>query len=349
MNISEIDKNFTIETSITREGLTFYNIEDEPFTIHGIKMIDGQYRRMPREVAEKVSPGVLSLHTRTSGGRVRFFTDSPYIAIHALIDQPAKMSHMAFIGSTGFDLFADKKYIGSYRPPIDIVDVLDSVVDIAPCNQGKQYTINFPLYSGVKYLYVGIKEGSRLEKATDYTVTTPVVFYGSSITQGGCASRPGNLYQNILSRKLDFDYINLGFSGNARAEDAIAEYISELEMSAFVYDYDHNAPSPEYLLETHEKMFLRIREKNPILPILMLSRPRYYLNEQDQQRLEVVRRTYENALKAGDKNVYFVPGPDMVPEIIRETSLVDGTHPNDSGFVGMAYAIEPVLKKMLCL
>lgn len=349
MNISEIDKNFIIETTINKQNIVFQNIEESPFTVHGIYMSCGLYRRLPEEVAKTVNPGVLYSHTKTAGGRVRFITDSPYIAISAMLHQPSKMSHMPFLGSAGFDLYGDRKYIGSYQPPIDVQEKFESVIDLPEEHRGKQYTINFPLYSGVKYLYIGLRKGSRLEKAPDYTISSPVVFYGSSITQGGCASRPGTSYQGILSNNLDFDYINLGFSGNAFGEETIAEYISNLNMSAFVYDYDHNAPTTEHLLATHEKMFLRIREKNPHLPILMLSRPNYYLTQQEKLRLEIVRKTYENAIKAGDKNVYFIPGPDLVPEYIRQFSHVDGVHPSDSGFAGMAYTIEPVLRKMLRL
>ena len=111
----------------------------------------------------------------------------------------------------------------------------------------RSFVINFPLYTDVCELYLGLEESAKVEAAPDYEIKVPVVYYGSSITQGGCASRPGTSYQAIISRRLNCDYVNLGFSGNAKGEPAIAEYIAGLEMSVFVYDYDHNAPNPEHL------------------------------------------------------------------------------------------------------
>lgn len=345
MDISKIDKNFAIETNIDREGLEFFDVEQAPFSVHGVKMDDGRYRRMPEAVAKATSEGVLHLHANTAGGRVRFITDSPYIAISAKMDAIGRMNHFPLTGSAGFDLYTGTHYLGTYRPPHNIVDSFESVIDIRESGE-REYTINFPLYSDVLKLYIGLKSGSTI-KPVQYSIQKPVVFYGSSITQGGCASRPGNAYQSILSREFDFDYINLGFSGNAKAEEVMSDYISGLDMSVFVYDYDHNAPTVEHLRNTHEKMFKKIRAAHPELPVLMLTRPQYYLADHEVERLEIVRTTYENALAAGDENVYFIPGPDLLIELVRETALVDNCHPNDSGFVSMAHVISKKMKEIL--
>jgi hypothetical protein len=105
-------------------------------------------------------------------------------------------------------------------------------------NKDREWLINFPLYDGINKLWIGIAEGSTLKKAPPFTVSKPVVFYGSSITQGGCASRPGTTYVNYLSRWLNAPVVNLGFCGNAKGEPEMAELISKLDMSAFVLDYD---------------------------------------------------------------------------------------------------------------
>ena len=112
--------------------------------------------------------------------------------------------------------------------------------------------------------------------------------YGSLITQGGCASRHGMSYQSIVSRKFNCDYINLGFSGNAKAEDEITDYIKNLEMFVFVLDYDHNAPTVEYLKNTHEKMFKAVRDAHPDIPVIMMSRPKHFLTEEEKERRKVV-------------------------------------------------------------
>ena len=149
-------------------------------------------------------------------------------------------------------------------------------------------------------------------------------------------------YQAIVSRKFDYDYINLGFSGNAKAEDEIAEYISNLDMSVFVYDYDYNAPSEEHLRRTHEKMFKTIRKKQPFLPVIMMSRPKYYLTDAEQERRSIIEITYKNAVSARDKNVYLIDG-EALTELCKDEGTVDGTHPTDFGFVSMANAVSKIL------
>ncbi|MBQ6823494.1 MAG: hypothetical protein IJP27_02480 [Clostridia bacterium] len=346
MNIEKIDKNFLVDSKIDRKDIVFYDAESAPFSIHGVWKEDGYFRRLPQSVAAATSEGVLHLHTNTAGGRVRFVTDSPYIAIVAKMDGLGKMAHFPFTGSIGFDLYTEKRYLKTFVPPFAATDGFESVIDVQdPCL--REYSINFPLYSNVKQLYIGLKDGSVLEAAPAYETAVPVVYYGSSITQGGCASRPGNTYQSIISRELNCDHVNLGFSGNAKAEDAIADYIAGLEMSVFVYDYDHNAPNVDHLRATHEKMFKKIRAAHPELPVLMLTRPKYYLTDEEKQRLAIVRQTYENAVASGDENVYFIPGPDLLIDLVRESALVDNCHPTDSGFVSMAYVVGNKLKEIM--
>lgn len=120
--------------------------------------------------------------------------------------------------------------------------------------------------------------GSKIGKPTPYSIEKPIVFYGSSITQGGCASRPGNSYTHIICRWLDANMVNLGFSGNAKGEPEMAELISQIDMGALVMDYDHNAPDAEYLLNTHENFFKIIRSNHPYLPVIFVSKPDFDKN-----------------------------------------------------------------------
>ena len=142
------------------------------------------------------------------------------------------------------------------------------------------------------------------------------------------------------------DCINLGFSGNAKAEDEMAQYIKALNMSLFVYDYDHNAPTLEHLSETHSRMFATIRQAQPELPILLLSRPKYRLDQEEKQRLEVIKSTYDTAISDGDRNVYFMDGPTLM-KYAKCDGTVDGCHPNDLGFYSMAKAILPLARSIL--
>lgn len=268
------------------------------------------------------------------------------------------MPHMPFLGSSGFDLYEmDGKYVykGSFVPPVDRTDRYESIIQFGDSRM-RDLTINLPLYDGVDELYVGVRPGASLEKGGSYLLEKPIVYYGSSITQGGCASRPGNCYSNIITRNLDVDHVNLGFSGNAKGEPVMAEYINGLPMSFFFYDYDHNAPTVEHLAATHEAFFLMIREKHPDLPIIMASRtdtPKTFaIQEETLRRRDVVMKTFINAVKRGDEKVSFIDGTQVFKEALTlgvpaDSCTVDGVHPNDIGFACMAKSFGSVISDML--
>ena len=350
MNISELDSNFKVETNIEKDDICFLNVRQEPFKVYGVFYEDGKFRRMPEAVAATVSPAVLRLHANTAGGRVRFVTDSPYVAIKVKMGTICRMPHFAMTGGAGFDMYISQngeaeRHIKTFVPPYNMEDGYESVHTFASSGV-REITIHFPLYSEVIELYIGLSESASVQAPTPYKYEKPVVYYGSSITQGGCASRPGMSYQNIISRRLRCDHINLGFSGNAKAEVEIAEYIKNLDMSVFVYDYDHNAPTLEHLRNTHERMFRIIREANPELPIICASKPKVRLTKADLERLEVIKETCENARANGDKNVYLVEGSKLM-ELAGTEGTVDGTHPTDYGFASMAKGFGDLLETLL--
>lgn len=348
MDISKVDKNFKVETNLNKSDIKFYDCKAEPFKIYGVFYEDGKFRRMPEAVASTVNGGVKGLHSNTAGGRVRFKTNSSYVAISTKIGT-CRMPHMAYTGSMGFDLYIKKNgefiYINTYKPTVDVKDGFEGVIELGDTTD-KEILINMPLYGNVNELYVGLNDDAYVAEPETYAIEKPIVYYGSSITQGGCASRPGTSYQALISSKIDCDYINLGFSGNAKGEDEMAEYIANLDMSMFVYDYDHNAPTLEHLEKTHERMFKIIREKNPNLPIIMLSRPKYRLTDDEEKRFEIIEKTYKNAKANGDHNVYLIKGTKLM-EIARFEGTVDNCHPNDLGFYSMAQALIPEIKDIL--
>ena len=355
-NMDKIDPNFKVDTKIEKEDIRFYNARQEPFKVYGLIYENGRFRRLPEEVAVRAQEdfkqynGIHRLHDCEAGGRVRFVTDSPYIAIHAKMPFVGIMNHFALTGSAGFDMYVDvddePRYVKTFVPSgLKSNDFYESLHDFVN-DEMREVTIHFPPYSSVSDLYIGLKEGATVTEAPAYRIEKPIVYYGSSITQGGCASRPGNVYSNIISRRLDADQINLGFSGNAKGEPTMAEYIAGLEMSAFVYDYDHNAFNPEHLRKTHEPFFKTVREKHPDIPVVMCSRPKIYLTDEEIERRDIVRQTYENALARGDKNVYFLDGNDLMA-LCGNEGTVDGEHPTDFGFYSMAKAIGDVLEKVL--
>lgn len=343
VNIEEIDKNFSA-ADWRIAGMKMYDPRETPFRIHGV-FYDGRgYTRLPDEVAMKVSQGVFDLHRNTAGGRVRFRTDSPYITVFAKMGSYCDMPHMPRTGSTGFDVYADGIFAGVYRPKKD-PNGYGAVVYKKPVMQDIE--LNFPTYSDVDTLYVGLSETASVETPKPYSIEKPFVYYGSSITQGGCSSRPGNQYQAYIERAYDADYLNFGFSGNARGEQAMADYLAGLSMSFFILDYDHNARTVEELQSTHANFYRTIRTAHPDIPILMLSRPTRDCGEKESEdRLRVVRDTYETAKKNGDDNVYFLSGLELFDAVIcPDSCTVDGTHPNDLGFYAMAMSIMKLIDR----
>lgn len=349
--IEDADKNLKVSTTLEEKDIAFFDVSEPPFDIYGIMHTDTGFCRVPKAVADNVNDGVKFLSTNTAGGRVRFKTDSPYVAISAKMPYITRFAHMPLTGIAGFDMYiyesGECRFAHTYVPPYDMTNGYDSIYYFKTGGE-HEIVLNFPLYNDVSSLLIGVKEGSSLSGGGKYIDKKPVVYYGSSITQGGCASRPGNSYQAIISRALDCDYINLGFSGSARAEDAIAEYIAELDMSCFVYDYDHNAPDAAHLEKTHEKMFKTIRTAQPNLPIIMVTMPLETDMDEIDKRREIIYRTYRNALDGGDKNVYFINGYDFY-KMSGDSGTVDGCHPNDLGFWQMADTMLPIIRKVLGL
>ncbi len=347
--IEKIDKNFAVATDSTNSATVKYDVTKPPFSIHGVfapTEQDAQFYRLPSAVATTVSPGVTSLSKHSAGGRIRFRTNSKYIAIEAKYGEIGRMPHFPLTGSAGFDLYADNEHLHTFVPPYDMNGKLFSEKTISG-DITVDYTLNMPLYSEVKELYIILDKDAVVEAATPYANDKPIVFYGSSITQGGCASRPGTSYEAIVSRMLNLDYINLGFSGNALAEDEICDYINNLQMSAFVFDYDHNAPNTEHLRKTHEKFFKKIRKKHKDIPIICATMPiKSFYSTDIYERKEIIKTTVDNARNGGDSMVSYLDMHKFLEQNkVHEIASVDCVHPNDVGFLFMAEAITKELKK----
>ena len=364
MKIETIDKNFDT-TFHAPEDIEWFSVQSGPFTVYGIAYSEeeGLYRRLPKDVAETVSEAVTHLSKHTSGGRVRFCTNSPYIAVR--IEEPFEppFAHMAIAGKCGVALFADGAFAGGIRPTYkQMVNadpacggngtlIFDGISYPYGVTESYQVEIFLPLYSSVRKIFVGLKKGAVLRAARMYKHATPVLFYGSSITQGGCASKPGDDYVNRLSRMLDTDVWNLGFSGSAKAEEGIAKYIAKQKPSVFVLDYDHNAPTLEHLQQTHFSLYETVRKENPQTPIIMMTMPTIEGHQGrpwNQARREVIVKTIETAKANGDENIYLVDCYGCFGEKINgECGTIDDCHPDSLGFLRIAERLCPILNKLL--
>ncbi len=352
VKVEEIEGSF-VDKDVSGRELVFTRISVHPFSLTGFYWFgeDGKFLRLLERSLPDMNEGVRYHSTHTSGGMVRFKANSSVIAIKAELTEPATMTHMPASGSAGFDLYigsgVSKKFFRNVKPENNSTTI-DAVLYEKAIDAAEEFTLYFPLYNGVKELFVGFAPGSVIEKPSEFAISKPIVFYGSSITQGACASRPGNAYTHFLTRWLDANLVNLGFSGSAKGEREMGELISKIDMSVFVYDYDHNAPDPEYLRQTHKPFFEIIRRGNPNLPIIIVSRPDYDKDPRDSDvRRDIVYKTYSDAINAGDNKVFFVDGERLFGSDNRDACTVDTCHPNDIGFYRMARTILPVIDRAL--
>lgn len=330
--------------------IKYLDVRSAPFEIYGVcELQEDNFYRVPADVAKAVSGGVFSHAKETAGVRVRFATDSPYIAINAEFEHFSPSPHVTFLASKGFDLYTEKDgeftFHNVFYPPLDTDLQLVGITRLP--GEKTDVVLNFPNGTPVKSLKIGIKEGTKVFAPDKYKIDTPIVFYGSSITQGFAASRPGTIYENYISRTLNANFIDLGFSGCAMGEKNMAEYISDLKMSAFVLDYDHNAPSIEHLRNTHYDFYKTVRDKNPDIPIILVSRPDRRYHSDIIGRRKVILDTYDRAVKEGDKNIHFVDGTTFFPLDVRNDCTVDDCHPSDMGMYYIANGLLRVLTKVL--
>lgn len=323
--------------------MKYYDISQEPFQLFGLIRNNGELCRMPEAAAKQVSENVLKYHAFTTGGRLAFRTNSQKVTLSVKYKHILKIENLPLIGIAGFDLYSNGRHKGIFIPPFDIVDQFESTKDLGTTDF-KDLLLYFPLYSSVESIQIGLDDDAVVEAYNPYEPGDPIVYYGPSYTHGGCASRPANIYQAMVSRNTGIDYFNMGMDGSALGEPAIAEYIAGMNMRMFVMDYDANAPSAEHLTQTHENFFKIIREKHPNIPIIIMTRPSYREGTQDFERRNVIHQTYMNAKHAGDNNVYFIDGATYFRSVDRDACTADGIHPNDLGFYLIASQVTSVIK-----
>lgn len=353
MNIEEIDKNFAL-SPVNEPDVVWHDARELPFSLHGVfyDESEGRYRRIPSDVAAATSGGVADLSRCTAGGRLRFASDSPYVAVKCVTRSKGVMPHMTIAGRYGFSIYKDGIFYSIYSPQFAQIPK-ESNLPMAfselrrPHAAMGEITLYFPLYGEVSELYIGLSKDAIIDPPKPYRHEKPILFYGSSITQGGCASRPGNDYVNKVCALLDTDFINLGFSGNAKGEPVMADYLASLDPSVYVLDYDHNAPSVEHLKRTHLPLYRKIREKHPTTPIVLISKPDFENDGNASLRRDVIRETYHVARSEGDKNIHFIDGETLFGKDLREMCTVDRCHPNDLGFYRMTETVYPVLERIL--
>ncbi|NLV40755.1 MAG: hypothetical protein GXY15_05960 [Candidatus Hydrogenedentes bacterium] len=351
--IEQLDPNFAAKDA-TGEWLWY---DARGLTVEGKGWQDTArfYDRLPARAEENVPKSVWSLSRHSAGLCVRFTTDAPKISARWTVLNPElAMPHMPATGVSGLDLYvrdgAVWRWIGNGRPKEQTTEGL--LADGIP--EGlHEFMVCLPLYNGTESLEIGVPPAAAMAKgpARPADREKPVLVYGTSITHGGCASRPGMAYPSILGRRLDRPVINLGFSGSGRMEPALGELLAEVDAAVYVLDCLPNL-TPQEVTERVEPFVKALRAARPDTPIVLVENISYQAGaflpgprESYTAKNDALRAAHERLTAAGVTGLHYVPGAALLGDDGEAT--VDGTHPTDLGFQRMADALEPVLRGVL--
>lgn len=299
------------------------------------------YERLPVRAKGQINDTAWQMSKHTSGLAVRFVTDSPRIG--ASWDGGGAMNHMAATGNSGLDLYRRQpdgswSFVAVGRPNLD--RTTRNLITYST-RETREFLLYLPLYQTVTDLQIGVEADTLLAPAYPRPDNRkPIAFYGTSITQGGCASRSGMSHPAILGRWFDREVINLGFSGSGRMEAIVAELLGELDVAAYVIECLPNL-QPAEVDERAEPFIRRLRELRPDTPIILVESP-LSGDAEDNMRLA---RIYARLLGDGLTGLHWLPGAGQFPSI--ENGTVDGVHPTDLGFFWMARAYAPHLAEVL--
>lgn len=346
------DPNFNIITR-ERDGLVFRNVREMPVLLTGFPFMDenDDYNRIPNRIMSALPEQLQWVAVQPSGGMIHFKTNAKRLSLEVELLRNEISGQCPQNLLSGFDVYIDAGNGLRFERNLNVEGNPTNFTADLPYDMPdgvKEIKIYTPLQNPIKNIFLGLEKDAEVYDPTPFSVEKPILFYGSSITCGFCASRPGMTYPAQITRALNAELINFGFGGGARGEKEIAEAIASLDLSCFIMDYDCNAPTPEFLWETHYPFFEVIRKARPDLPIIIVSAPFYWKHpEFNEDRKKAIEATYLKALEAGDTNMAFIDGGKMFPYEIWADCTTDCLHPNDLGFMYMRNAIEPVVRFML--
>ncbi len=350
----EAQQTLDPKKAVAEKDLLWYDVKHLDLEGKAFADTKAYYDRLPERAEKLVRPPVWSLSRHSAGLCVRFTTDAAAIqARWKLISPKLAMPHMAATGVSGLDLYVktDKgwRWLGVGQPT-----QLENTATLAtgiPAGT-REYMVYLPLYNGVTSVEIGIAKDKILAKGATYPADRkPIVFYGTSITQGGCASRTGMVHTAILGRRLGYPVVNLGFSGNGRMEEEVVKLIAEIDASVYVIDCLPNMSAKEVATNT-EPLVKLLRAKRPMTPILLVE-DRIYDNahllpgpkQRNLSSQAALKSIYEGLEKTGVKGLHYLPGANLLGDDNEGT--VDASHPTDLGFLRHADVFEKALRPIL--
>ena len=333
--------------------LVYHDASKFPLLGKATEVTGARYERLPDSLKNISRAPLWSLSRNSAGMAIRFRSNSTTIAAkwETLIN--FHMNHMTDTGAKGLDLYCLQKngewrFVNSGRPG-GKTNQATIIANMRP--EEREYMLYLPLYDGLVSLSIGVDSLATIDQPLiDYPIRKkPVVFYGTSILQGGCASRPGMAHTNIISRRLNRECINLGFSGNALLDLEVAKVIAEVDASVFVLDFVPNA-SVEQMKERMETFYHIIRSKHPATPVVFIEDPIFTHSCFDKKvarevkaKNETIAAIFQSMKKKGEKNIYLLSSKDIIGHDGEAT--VDGIHFTDLGFMRYAEVLYPLIKK----
>jgi lysophospholipase L1-like esterase len=311
------------------------------------------YDRFPLRAKGKVPDSVWNLSRQSAGLCVRFKSDSPSIHLRMdLLSANLGMPHMPATGVSGFDLYAREgrgkwQWVHQIMPTAQHVEG-PLISGLAPGL--KEFVGYLPLYNGVENLAIGVEADARFEPVLP-DKRKPIVFYGTSICQGACASRPGIAYTAIVGRMLEQPVINLGFSGSGRMDAGVVDLLAELDPAVYVIDCLPNM-DPALVKERTEPLVMKLRSARPSTPILLVEDRTFGqapivpgVMKAHQQRRGELAAAYRRLQSAGVRSLHYLIGDKLLG--VDSEGTTDGSHPNDLGMMRYAEALRAVLARLI--
>lgn len=310
------------------------------------------FDRLPASAEGKVTEKVWNLSRDSAGMMVRFKTDATAISVHYKLSKATiGMPHMPATGVSGVDLYARDangqwKWVMVTKPSTQEVKA-EIIKELAPGY--REYAAYLPLYNGVESLSIGVAKGSQFKGLAPRE--KPIVFYGTSITHGACASRPGMVHTGILGRRFDKPVVNLGFSGNGRMDKEVGDYLVQLDAAVYVIDCLPNM-QPAQVTEKTIPLVKQLRAAKPATPIILVEDRRFTNNWITPTKYQfhtdnhaALKAAYETLQEEGVKNLLYIPGDSLYGDDTE--GATDASHASDLGFMRQADIFEPVLRKAL--
>ncbi len=337
-------------------GIRWYDIRQLGVEGQGWTDTLAPYDRLPSRAKGVVRDAVWNLSRDSAGLCVRFTTSAT--TIHArwtVTKDRLALPHMAATAVSGVDLYA-KDSAGTWRwvacgKPARKTTEVPLAAGLAAGH--REYLLYLPLYNGVESLEVGVPSNQSIADAPDYPASqaNPIVFYGTSITHGASASRPGMVHTALLGRWFGRPVINLGFSGNGKMEPEVGQFLTELKPAVFVIDCCPNLRGQETADRT-KPLVAQLRATHPTVPILLVEDRRYtdsWIKPQHAERNDsnhaALKKAFEELIAAGDKKLFYLTGDQLLGD--DNEGAVDSSHPTDLGFYRQAKEFEKVLGPLL--